>query len=224
MSNYLPSGVLGLAITGLVAAFMSGMAANVTAFNTVVTYDIWQAYVRKDAPDAYYIWFGRVATVVGIAIAIGTAFIASGYSNIMDYIQLLFSYFNAPLFATFVFAMFWKRTTPWGGFFGIVTGTICAVIAHESYANGWISYGSAQDANFWGAIAAFVGDAVVTVGVSLVTTPKPEEELRGLVWGLTRTDARDEELAPAERVWYRSPYVLAAGLVVLIIILNIIFI
>jgi len=106
ISTYLPNGMLGIAITGLLAAFMAGVAANVTAFNTVVSYDLWQAYVRKDEPDEYYIRFGRIATVLGIIVAIGTAFIAAGFNSIMDYIQALFSFFNAPLFATFIVAMF----------------------------------------------------------------------------------------------------------------------
>jgi Na+/proline symporter len=114
ISEYLPNGMLGIAITGLLAAFMAGVAANVTAFNTVVSYDLWQSYVRKDEPDEYHVRFGRIATVLGIIVAIGTAFIAAGFNSIMDYIQALFSFFNAPLFATFIMAMFWKRATPWG--------------------------------------------------------------------------------------------------------------
>jgi solute:Na+ symporter, SSS family len=119
--------MLGIAVTGLLAAFMAGVAANVTAFNTVVSYDLWQAYVRKDEPDRYYVRFGRIATVVGIVIAIGTAFIAAGFNSIMDYIQALFSFFNAPLFATFIVAMFWRRATPWAGFWGLAAGTFAAV-------------------------------------------------------------------------------------------------
>ena len=126
MGQLLPNGVLGIALTGLLAAFMAGMAANVSAFNTVFTYDIWRPYFRRDRPDTYYLQVGRVATVAGVLIGIGTAFIAAGYKNIMNYIQLLFSIFNAPLFATFIIGMFWKRTTPWGGFWGLVAGTLGA--------------------------------------------------------------------------------------------------
>src|SRR5215216_1028397 len=117
ISTYLPNGMLGIAITGLLAAFLAGVAANVTAFNTVVSYDLWQAYVRKDEPDEYYVGFGRIATVLGIVVAIGTAFIAAGFNSIMDYIQALFSFFNAPLFATFLLVMFWRRATH-GGLLG----------------------------------------------------------------------------------------------------------
>ena len=130
MNKYLPNGALGIALAGLLAAFMAGMAANVSSFNTVFTYDIWQTYIRKDRRDRYYLNVGRVVTVVGIVIGIGTAFIASGYNNIMNYIQLLFSFFNAPLFATFIIAMFWKRTTPWSGIAGLAAGTIGAAVMH----------------------------------------------------------------------------------------------
>ena len=156
MNEYLPNGMLGIALAGLLAAFMAGVAANVSAFNTVVTYDLWEPYVRSGKSDEYYIRFGRIATIAGIVIGIGTALIASGYNNIMDYIQLLFSFFNAPLFATFIIGMFWKRMTPWAGFWGLIAGTVGAAAAH--YGNSWdlINLGSAQAAAFWGAIAAFV--------------------------------------------------------------------
>jgi solute:Na+ symporter, SSS family len=202
---------------------MAGVAANVTAFNTVVTYDLWQDYVKKDRSPEYYIRFGRWATVVGVLVAVATAFIAKGYSNVMNYVQLLFSYFNAPLFATFIIGMFWRRTTPWGGFFGIIAGTLGAFVTHELASNGVIHIGSQLAQSFWGAMVAFAADAVVTVAVSLVTQPKPEEDLDGLVWGRTRTDWQ-EELAPADRVWWRNPKLLGAGAVVLIVVLNIIFI
>ena len=130
MNEYLPNGMLGLALAGLLAAFMAGVAANVSAFNTVVTYDLWEPYVSSGQSDEYYLRFGRIATVAGIVIGIGTALIASGYNNIMDYIQLLFSFFNAPLFATFIIGMFWKRMTPWAGLWGLVAGTVGAAAAH----------------------------------------------------------------------------------------------
>jgi solute:Na+ symporter, SSS family len=224
IGHYFPEGMLGLAVTGLLAAFMAGVAANVTSFNTVVTYDLWQDYVRPDRDSQYYVRVGRVATVLGLLVAIGTAFIAKGYSNIMNYVQLLFSYFNAPLFATFIIAMFWKRSTPWAGFWGLIAGFMGAFWTHELYSWGTINLGSELAASFWGAIIAFVADAAVTVGVSLVTQPKPDEQLRGLVWGLTRKEEEAEEHDPADDVWYRSPWLLGAGAIVLIVILNIIFI
>ena len=224
ISRYLPNGMLGIAITGLLAAFMAGVAANVTAFNTVVSYDLWQAYVRKDEPDQYYVRFGRIATVLGIVVAIGTAFIAAGFNSIMDYIQALFSFFNAPLFATFIIAMFWKRATPWAGFWGLASGTLAAVAVHFLHSRGPLDLGSPLAADFWGAVAAFVVDVVVTVAVSLVTQPKPDHELRGLVWGLTETEDVSAEQDPAERVWWRRPAVLGAIALALTALLYLVFV
>jgi solute:Na+ symporter, SSS family len=224
IGRYLPEGMLGLAVTGLLAAFMAGVAANVTSFNTVVTYDLWQDYVVKDRDEKYYLRAGRIATVGGLLISVATAFIAKGYSNIMNYVQLLFSYFNAPLFATFIIAMFWRRTTPWAGFWGLIAGTLGAFITHEVYSFGWVDLGSELAASFWGAIIAFIADAVVTVGVSLVTQPKPEDELRGLVWGLPRKDVEPERVSEEDQAWYRSPMLLGMGALGLVVVLNIIFI
>jgi SSS family solute:Na+ symporter len=223
ISKYLPTGMLGIAITGLLAAFMAGVAANVTAFNTVVSYDLWQAYVRKHEPDQYYVRFGRIATVVGVVIAIGTAFIAAGYNSMMDYIQALFSFFNAPLFATFIIAMFWRRATPWAGFWGLAAGTLAAIAVHFLHSRGPLDLGSPLSADFWGAVAAFVVDAVVTVGVSLATKPKPDDELGGLVWGLTKTEDATAERDPAERVWWRRPAVLGAIALAITALLYLVF-
>jgi solute:Na+ symporter, SSS family len=210
-------------VTGLLAAFMAGVAANGTAFNTVFTYDLWQSYVRKGRDADYYVRVGRLATVGGLVVAIGTAFIAKGYSNIMNYVQLLFSYFNAPLFATFIIGMFWRRMTPRAGLAGLIAGTLGAFVTHELYSMGHIHFGSAQSANFAGAIVAFVADAVVTVAVSLVTQPKPQHELKGLVWGLPRDEPEDDFLR-GDDAWYRKPWLLAAGALILLVVLNIIFI
>jgi SSS family solute:Na+ symporter len=220
MNEYLPNGMLGVALAGLLAAFMAGVAANVSAFNTVVTYDLWEPYVRPGRDDNYYLRFGRIATVTGIVIGIGTALIASGYNNIMDYIQLLFSFFNAPLFATFIIGMFWKRTTPWAGLYGLIAGTAGATVAHYANSWGWINLGSDQAAAFWGAIAAFVADAIVTVIVSMVTQPKPVEELQGLVYGMANIP---EELSEEEKAWYRKPSTLAIGVLGIVLVLSIIF-
>jgi solute:Na+ symporter, SSS family len=230
MGQLLPNGVLGVALTGLLAAFMAGMAANVSAFNTVFTYDIWRPYVVKDRPDGYYLRFGRIITVIGIVVGIGTAFIASGYSNIMNYIQLLFSLFNAPLFATFIVGMLWKRITAWGGFAGLIAGTAAAMIAHlglvgfrigsHTFWDPWVHLDSTQSQNFYGAIAAFVVDAVVTVAVSLATRPKPETELAGLVAGVPNPDAPPPGPRPA---WWESPRVLGYGALGITLILSLVF-
>jgi SSS family solute:Na+ symporter len=223
IGKYFPEGMLGVAVTGLLAAFMAGVAANVTAFNTVFTYDLWQSYVRKDRDSSYYLRVGRWATIGGLLVSIGTAFIAKGYSNIMNYVQLLFSYFNAPLFATFIIGMFWRRSTPWAGLAGLIAGTLGAFVTHELYSMGHVHFGSAQSANFGGAIVAFVADAVVTIGVSLVTPPKPEHQLKGLVWGLNRDEAEDD-FVRGDDAWYRSPWLLGAGAIFLVVVLNVIFI
>ena len=220
MNEYLPNGMLGIALAGLLAAFMAGVAANVSAFNTVVTYDLWEPYVRSGKSDDYYLRFGRIATVTGIVIGIGTALIASGYNNIMDYIQLLFSFFNAPLFATFIIGMYWKRMTPWAGLYGLIAGTVAAAAAH--YGNSWdiVNLGSPQAAAFWGAIAAFVADAIVSVVVSMFTQPKPIEELQGLVHGMAN---EAEALSQEEQAWYRKPSTLAIGVLGIVLVLSIIF-
>ena len=224
IGHYLPEGMLGLAVTGLLAAFMAGVAANVTSFNTVVTYDLWQSYVVKDRDPKYYVRVGRLVTVGGLLISVATAFIAKGYSNIMNYVQLLFSYFNAPLFATFIIAMFWRRTTPWAGFWGLIAGFLGAFVTHELASSGTVNLGSELAASFWGAVVAFAADAVVTVVVSLITQPKPEDELRGLVWGLPRKDAEPERMTEGDDAWYRSVWLLGGVALGLVVILNIIFI
>jgi len=234
MGKYLPNGTLGVALAGLLAAFMAGMAANVSSFNTVFTYDIWQTYVVKGRRDGYYLQVGRIVTVCGILIGIVTAFIASGYSNIMNYIQLLFSYFNAPLFATFIIAMFWRRTTPWAGVAGLAAGTAGAAVMH--FAGYHIAYFypggvfdpthakiNAQMLNFYGAMTAFVADAVVTVLVSLVDRPKPVEELAGLVWGVPDPNAPDPDSVPKPK-WWASPKLLGGTGIGIVVVLSIIFV
>jgi SSS family solute:Na+ symporter len=225
IGSFLPEGMLGLAITGMLAAFMAGVAANVTSFNTVVTYDLIQSYWLKDRSPGFYLRTGRIVTIGGILISVVTAFIAKGYSNIMNYIQTLFSIFNAPLFATFIIAMFWKRATAWGGFWSLVAGTAAAYATNRLNAyHAVFHFGSALSASFWQAIIAFLVGGLVLVVVSLVTKPKPEESLRGLVWGLTRKEEREVNEDPRDKLWWRSPHLLGGVAIVLLIALNIIFI
>jgi SSS family solute:Na+ symporter len=188
MNEYLPNGMLGIALTGLMASFMAGVAANVSAFNTVVTTDLVEPYFKPGQPDEWYVRFGRIATIGGIAISIFTALIASSYSNLMNYLQALFSIFNAPLFATFIIGMFWKRMTPAAGLWGLVVGTVVAAGTFVLYKAGAISFGSDLAESMWGAGLAFVSNAVVTVLVTLRTRPKPVEELQGLVYGMANTE------------------------------------
>jgi SSS family solute:Na+ symporter len=222
MNQYLPNGMLGIALTGLMASFMAGVAANVSAFNTVVTTDIVEPYIARERNDAFYIRVGRYVTIGGILVAIGTALIASGYQNLMNYLQALFSIFNAPLFATFIIGMFWKRTTPAAGLWGLVAGTIAALVTYVGYKwAGWFSFGSDLDESFWGAGAAFVVDAVVTVAVSLFTRPKPVEELQGLVWGMVNKE--DAAAAATHSKWWESPKLLGFGAIAIGAVLTIIY-
>ena len=163
MNEYLPNGMLGIALTGLMASFMAGVAANVSAFNTVVTTDLVEPYFKPGMPDEWYVSFGRYATIGGIAISIFTALIASTYDNLMNYLQALFSIFNAPLFATFIIGMFWKRMTPAAGFWGLIAGTITAAARSSSTRRAGSTSAPTSTQSMWGAGSAFVVDAVVTV-------------------------------------------------------------
>ena len=230
MGLLLPNGVLGVALAGLLAAFMAGMAANVSSFNTVFTYDIWRAKFRPGKSDDYYLRMGRYITVAGILISVLTAFIASGYSNIQNYLQLLFSIFNAPLFATFIIGMLWKRTSPAAGFWGLLSGTVAAGIGHFALTglnigswdiwSPWVTIASTQSQNFYGAIIAFVVDAVVTVAVTLFTAPKPVSELAGLVAGVPNPDAPPKV---TNLPWYESPKLLGGAALLITLILSLIF-
>jgi SSS family solute:Na+ symporter len=220
MRDLLPNGVLGIAVTGLIASFMAGMAANVSGFNTVVTYDIWQEYVRKDRSDDYYLRIGRLATVVGVLVGIGTAFIAAGFSNIMNYIQALFSVFNAPLFATFIIGMFWKRMSALAGFWSLLSGTLVAVATYLLYKGGVISFNSDLEESFWGAGLAFVTVAVVAAVITPLTRPKRNDELTGLVYGMGGVDLKGDVLT-GDRLWWRSPVLLGAIAVALAVLLYI---
>ncbi len=228
--HYFPPGMLGLGLTALLASFMSGMAGNVTAFNTVWTYDIYQSYLRPGASDEHYLWMGRVSTVAGIALSIAAAYMANHFNNIMDMLQLVFAFVNAPLFATFLLGMFWKRATGHGAFTGLLAGTTAAAIHHgltlpagasAGIKGGWIgmihTYPSEMAQNFWTAIYAWTTCFVVTILVSLVTTAPEESRLKGLVYSLTPRPP-EEPLA-----WYAKPASLAVIVIVGTVVLNIIF-
>jgi SSS family solute:Na+ symporter len=228
--HFFPTGILGLGLTALLASFMSGMAGNVTAFNTVWTYDIYQAYINKKGTDAHYLWMGRMATVGGIVLSIGAAYAATSFNNIMDALQLIFSLVNAPLFATFLLGMFWKRTTGHGAFTGLVAGTGAALVHHgltlpdganTGLHGGWIAvvhhYPSDMAQNFWTAIFAFSVNLIVTVLVSVVTKPRKEAELVGLVYSLTPKPV-EEHLS-----WWQKPATLGIGVLAMLVVLNLIF-
>jgi SSS family solute:Na+ symporter len=234
LGHYFPTGMLGLGMTALMASFMSGMAGNVTAFNTVWTYDIYQSYIAKDKPDSHYLNVARGATVVGILLSVAAAYLAAAYNNIMDVLQLVFAFVNAPLFATFLLGMFWKRATGHGAFWGLFIGTAAAAIHHgvtipvgatSLVKGGWMgtiahTYPSEMAQNFWTAIWAWSSCFGATVLISLATASKKSDaELRGLVWSLTPHEDKGEVDVPA---WKRvAPF--GALVIALTLILNIIF-
>jgi SSS family solute:Na+ symporter len=225
MARFYPAGLLGVGLTGLMASFMSGMAGNVTAFNTVFTYDIYQSYIRKGAPDSHYLMVGRMTTIVGVALSIGAAYVARSYNNIMDLLQFVFGLVNAPLFATFLLGMFWKRSTAHGAFAGMLSGTTAAFLTWGltvAEGKGGIfgnvhTFPSVMAQNFWVAIMAFGACFLVTVVVSMMSAPRPASELEGLVYGLTKI--RHDEGAS----WWQRPAPLAIVVSVLVILLNIWF-
>jgi solute:Na+ symporter, SSS family len=225
--HYFPTGLLGLGLTALLASFMSGMAGNVTAFNTVFTYDLYQSYIHKGAPDKHYLAVGRWATVGGILLSIGAAYAAINFNNIMDTLQLVFSFVNAPLFATFLLGMFWKRTTGHGAFAGLIAGTGAAMLHHgltlpvealPGIHGGWIAvlhhYPSDMAQNFYGAIFAFSANFLVAVVVSLFTKPRPDSELVGLVRSLTKMPSH------AHLPWWKRPEALAVAILLAAIGIN----
>jgi solute:Na+ symporter, SSS family len=225
MVHFYPSGLLGLGLTALMASFMSGMAGNVTAFNTVFTYDLYQSYIRKNAPDDHYLRVARWTTLFGVALSIGAAYMAQAYNNIMDVLQLVFSFVNAPLFATFLLGMFWKRTTGHGAFVGLLSGTGAAAAVHgltiAEGKGGWIAnvhqFPSTMAQNLWMAIFAWSTCFMVTLLVSLATLPRPEKELHGLVYSLT------PRVIDGQDAWYKRPGVLACIVGAFVTILNVIF-
>jgi SSS family solute:Na+ symporter len=229
--HYFPTGLLGLGLTALLASFMSGMAGNVTAFNTVWTYDIYQAYLHRTASDQHYLWMGRMATVGGIGLSVTAAYAATRFNNIMDFLQLVFAFVNAPLFATFLLGMFWKRATGHGAFLGLLSGTLAAAAQHgmtlpsgalTGIKGGWIvvvrTFPSEMAQNFWTAIWAFSACFAVTILVSLITRPRKEEELVGLVYSLTKRPEETPGLA-----WFLRPVPLGGAILVLTLILNVVF-
>jgi SSS family solute:Na+ symporter len=230
LGHYFPPGILGLGLTALLASFMSGMAGNVTAFNTVWTYDIYQSYIRKNASDSHYLWVGRMSTVFGIVASILAAYLATRFNNIMDFLQLVFAFVNAPLFATFLLGMFWKRATGHGAFFGLLSGTVAAALHHgltlpkgaeAGIKGGWLAlvstYPSEMAQNFWTAIWAWLTCFLITIIVSLITSPRREEDLKGLVYSLTPRPA--SENLP----WYKQPGPLGAIILAVTLVLNLIF-
>jgi SSS family solute:Na+ symporter len=235
LKHYLPAGVLGVGITALLASFMSGMAGNVSAFNTVWTYDIYQSYIRpatndKDADAKHYLKVGRLSTVFGVLVSIAAAYLAGLFGNIMDFLQTIFSMINAPLFAVIFLGMFWKRSTGNGAFLGLLGGFLIALAHHGLTApagattlvkGGWISvihtYPVEMAQNFWTAIFACAAATLITVSVSLATKQtKTDEELNGLVYSMT------PKISETNIPWIKRTNTLAL-FVIIFVILSILF-
>jgi SSS family solute:Na+ symporter len=224
LQNLYPSGILGVGITALIASFMSGMAGNVTAFNTVWTFDLYQSHINKTASERHYLWVGKVTTVVGVLISIATAYVARGFNSIMDLLQLVFSFVNAPLFATFFLGMFWKKTTANGAFWGLVSGTTAAALTHgltvAEGKGGWIGNvhefysGTSQAFNIAG--IAFIVCFIMTLLISSFTQRKPDNELVGLVYSLT------PKTKDSTKVWYKNPLWLGVLVLIITLVLNIV--
>jgi solute:Na+ symporter, SSS family len=225
IAHYYPSGLLGVGITALMASFMSGMAGNVTAFNSVFTFDIYQAYFNKKKSDRHYLRVGKAITIAGILLSIVTAYIARSFNNINDFLQLVFSFVNGPLFATFLLGMFWKRTTGHGAFWGLVAGTVAAALTHGlTVAEGkggwianWYEIRSGMGQAFIIASVSWMFNFFTTILVSLVTKPKPDDELKGLVYSLTKKEP------VSKGRWYANPITLGILLLLATIVLNILF-
>ena len=234
LAHFLPNGMLGLGLTAMMASFMSGMAGNVTAFNTVWTYDIYQSYIKKGATDSHYLWMGKMATVFGIVFSMAAAYVAAQFSNIMDMLQLIFAFVNSPLLATFLLGMFWKRANGQGAFFGLLSGTFAAALHHGlslpvgctwGFKGGWLVhlvgieplhiYPSEMAQNFWTAIWAFCTCLMVTTVVSVLTLRnKRDEQLVGLVYSLTEKPKEDSS------AWYKHPMALGVFVLAAAAVLN----
>jgi solute:Na+ symporter, SSS family len=225
LARYCGPGLLGLGITALIAGFMSGMAGNVSAFATVWTYDIYRAFMRRNASDEHYVAVGRWCTIIGVMVSIGTAYIVMQFQSIMDYVQALFSFFVAPLFGTVLLGMLWKRATPAAGFWGLLVGTISSIgmwlwVKLDPTALRYIALSPrAKDMaeNMYRALWSWLACVIVTVAVSYATRPKPESELHGLVYGATKIPS--EGAIPL----FHRPTFWAAIFLVVFLILNVIF-
>jgi solute:Na+ symporter, SSS family len=225
LARYCGPGLLGLGVTALIAGFMSGMAGNVSAFTTVWTYDIYRALINKNASDHHYVNMGRWCTVLGVLISVGTAYLVMSFASIMDYVQALFSFFIAPLFGTVVLGMLWKRATSAGGFWGLLAGTLSSIamwawVKVDPSALRYVALSpNARDMaeNMYRGLWSWIVCVLVTVAVSYMTKPKPDSELKGLVYGVTAIP--HEAVVPL----YERPVFWAVVVAVVFVVLNILF-
>jgi SSS family solute:Na+ symporter len=211
MKQFYPNGLLGLGVTALVAAFMAGLSSSITALNTIFTYDFYQTYIRPDAKDEEYLRIGKLCTVGSILFAIFGSFIAMNFDNVMNYVQLLFSFFNAPLIGIFLLGMFWSRASGNSGFWGLLIGTLLGFSHFLLVQMGWLEYKTPMVSNFYGAIYSGFGCIFVIIIVSLFSHPKDRSELEGLLYA-----TRDRNLP----FWDKSLLIWGGLLILLLILFN----
>jgi solute:Na+ symporter, SSS family len=225
MARYCGPGLLGLGVTALVAGFMSGMAGNISAFATVWTYDIYKPLLRKQAPDHHYVSMGRWCSLLGVFVSIGTAYLVMNFSSIIVYAQVVFVFFIVPMFGTVIFGMLWKRTTPAAGFWGLLSGILVSFglwlwVKLDPSALRLVAFSDhARDMaeNIYRAMWSLLANVLVTVAVTLVTKPKPERELKGLVYGLT------ELPSDGQFPIFKRPITWAAAVAIAFVAVNLLF-
>jgi SSS family solute:Na+ symporter len=219
MSHFYGQGMLGLGITALLASFMSGMAGNITAFNTVFTYDIYQTYLVKRSPDSHYLKVRKIATVVGTALACTSSFIVLYFNNMMDYMALIATLFISPFFFIFLLGMLWKRPSATAGFYGMLGGLAAAISQYVLYRLGVLRYASPMAANLWSAVWGLAGGLIVMLSLTFLTRSPDPASLKGLVFHLETS--RSE--GPANQRWYQTPIFFAGVVMLIFVVLNIIF-
>jgi solute:Na+ symporter, SSS family len=217
MKRYFGPGLMGLGFTALLASFMSGMAGNVTAFNTVWTFDLYQTYLVRKRPDAHYLAVGKLATITGTVLSIGAAYIVLAFDNLMDYMQLIGTLFISPFFVVFLLGMCSRRVTPTAGFCGVLAGILGGFTQYLLYRTGVITYPTPMAATLHLAVWEGVAGVMVTLVVSMITRPAPEHQLAGLVYGTQPGSPK-----PSQN-WFCTPEFLAVVVLTLFLALNVIF-
>jgi SSS family solute:Na+ symporter len=218
MSRFYGQGMMGLGVTALLASFMSGMAGNITAFNTVFTYDIYQTYLVKQRPDRHYLTVGRIATVAGTVIACASSFIVLYFNNLMDYMALISILFISPFFAIFLLGMLWKRPSASAGFYGMLGGLCAALAQYLLYRVGVLHFASPMAANIWSAVWGLAGGIIVMVTMTFLTPAPAPASLRGLVY-----DSSIAQVPDAVNPWYQSITFYAIVVILVFIALNVVF-
>jgi SSS family solute:Na+ symporter len=216
MARYYHPGMLGLGLTALLASFMSGMAGNITAFNTVFTYDIYQTYLAKGKADDHYLRVGRWATVWGTVLSCASAYIVLGFNNLMDYMQLIGILFISPFFIVFFLGMFWKRPSASAGFYGMLAGISGAFLEYLLYRLHVLKFSSPMASNLWTAVWGLGAGLAVTIFVTYFTAPPGEKQLEGLVYSYSAAGRESGS-------WYTAPEFFAAIVLLVFVYFNVKF-